>query len=488
MTSKHFQQAVTGKKRIIFFLPAQSITWLRHLSTTIELAQNSGLKLVVVDVSRFMFPSRESVLGKRFTTRIRAILNPLRVDYVRLERTREFARKSLDPNSLNIDSWLGTIFNSELLTSFFTFNSHKKKLEKRMIQLKSSLELGLEKKPGDLWVIPSGRPPVAKVIHMVALEANMDQLFVENSWRYGGSFFSPYPTNSKSGSDKAYEEWKVKDEEGASNWLDSLSDPKSGLNSFSRGYEKESDVRTNSKFIFFTSSIDEFQGLGSDWDDHPWENQYHAFCAILRFLDPTGQDSTIRVHPNLLNKSKRQIWFELAILHEIAKKFPNLRIEGPTSRANSYAMARRSQVNFVSRSTLTLELSYLQLPVVSVMPNYFTEKLGIDVFRGDAAVLKKVIKSDILSQQNRKPAAISVADFLLNRHEYWGPKTFLLDELDPRIRVGTKAFYVSRIPPEFPVSEVLRIIGRRLGGFLPDSVIPGHLRKKAANLVSNWGE
>lgn len=483
--SKHFRQAVTGKKRIIFFLPAQSITWLRHLSTTIELAKNSGIEIVVVDVSRFMFPSRESVLGKRFITEIRAILNPLRVDYVRLERTRECDKKPLDLNSLNIDSWLGTVFNSELLTSFFTFNSHKKKLEERMIQLKSSLEFGLAKKPGDLWVIPSGRPPVAKVINMVALEANIDKLFVENSWRYGGSFFSPYPTNSKSGSDKAYKKWKVEDEEGASNWLDSLSDPKSGLNSFSKDYEKESDVTTNSKFIFFTSSIDEFQGLGSDWDDHPWENQYHAFCAILRVLDPTGQDSTIRVHPNLLNKSKRQIWFELAILQEIAKKFTDLRIEGPESKANSYAMARRSLVNFVSRSTLTFELSYLQLPVVSVMPNHFTEKLGIDVLRGDATVLKKMIKSDIPSQQNRKQTAISVADFLLNRHEDWGPKTFLLDELDPIIRVGTKAFYVSRIPPEFPVSEVLRIVGRRLGGFLPDSIIPGHLRKKAANLVSN---
>lgn len=265
-----------------------------------------------------------------------------------------------------------------------------------------------------------------------------------------------------------------------------MSDPKSGLNSFSKDYEKEADVTTNSKFIFFTSSIDEFQGLGSDWDDHPWENQYHAFCTILRLLDPTGQVSTLRVHPNLLSKSKRQIWFELALLQEIAQKFPELRIVGPSSRANSYAMARGSQMNFVSRSTLTLELSYLTLPVISVMPNYFSEKLGVYVFRGDESVLRKKIKSDIPTQQNRKQMSISVADFLLNRHDDWGPNTFLLDELDPRIRVGKRVFYVSRIPPEFPISEVLRTAGRRLGRFLPNSSIPLHLRKKAASLACDW--
>lgn len=114
---------------------------------------------------------------------------------------------------------------------------------------------------------------------------------------------------------------------------------------------------------FFTSSQDEFQFLGPEWQLHSWVDQMSAFDQVLTRLEESGYDAYLRVHPNLATKADECFRRERAGIRALAAAHPRLTVIWHDDQANSYALLAASDAVVVWDSTIGLEASARGLPV-----------------------------------------------------------------------------------------------------------------------------
>ncbi len=176
----------------------------------------------------------------------------------------------------------------------------------------------------------------------------------------------------------------------AEHWVRARSRASSGANPFSRFFSdslpelKESGQKTA---VFFSSSRDELEGLGHQWGNFSWGGQYESFNVIGKHLLARGYKCVLRLHPNLLTKSSLDMSEEI---EEIVKlKSLGFEIIGPKSPANSYLLAKSSDLVVVSRSTIGLESLTLGLPVI-VSSNSYYDQLDVLLRVEDEADLSRV--------------------------------------------------------------------------------------------------
>jgi hypothetical protein len=114
---------------------------------------------------------------------------------------------------------------------------------------------------------------------------------------------------------------------------------------------------------FFTSSQDEFQFQGPEWQVHEWADQFEAFDAILTRFEQRGFRSFLRVHPNLATRAHDTFRRELDGIRHLKRAHPGLEIIWHDSPANSYALLEASTVVVTFASTIGVEASALGIPV-----------------------------------------------------------------------------------------------------------------------------
>lgn len=168
---------------------------------------------------------------------------------------------------------------------------------------------------------------------------------------------------------------------------------------------------------FFTSSSDEIVGMGSAWHGSCWIDQYHAFDEVLSALERRGESNfTLRVHPNLRNKSTSHVLNEIHRIKWLSRRHPTLQIIGPMSNANSYKLMSEARRVVVHNSIISVEASGMGVPVWGVSPSkydlsvdmrhlYSPEHLGgdsLDVFEVDKMRTYEFVESMIAAANRMK--------------------------------------------------------------------------------------
>ncbi len=122
---------------------------------------------------------------------------------------------------------------------------------------------------------------------------------------------------------------------------------------------------------FFTSSQDEFQFLGPEWQLHDWVDQFTAFDSVLSRFEAEGFSAYLRVHPNLATKAQECFVRERAGIRWLADRHPQLVVIWHDDAANSYSLLDTSDAVVVWDSTVGLEASARGLPVWTTATSRF---------------------------------------------------------------------------------------------------------------------
>jgi len=114
-------------------------------------------------------------------------------------------------------------------------------------------------------------------------------------------------------------------------------------------------------FVYFSSSDDEYIGLGKDWEKNLG---YQIQCVekLQEIFDKQKKfELIIRLHPNLRNKSKEQklAWGNLT-------NSTNSRIIGPNTKISSYDLLTRAEGIITFGSTIGLESAYAEKPSLTL--------------------------------------------------------------------------------------------------------------------------
>ena len=457
-----------SKPAKVFFLPAQSITWLRHLATWLAIEKASDGDLVVVDISNLMLPTRSQLFSKLpglgFEARLRRALEDSGARYIAPMRVSSLSRGSSP--ELDYRSWLGTLYRTEDPESAFTYRKNVVRLSRRLASAGPKFSLLLRELTPKEVVVPSGRTPASKLLASISEQSGASIRFVENSWRYGGSFFSEFPTNAKHESDVQFFAFNSRSRVQGESYLADRTQ-KTGSNPFSRDFDSSNQV-PDFQYVFFTSSVDEFSDLGQEWDNHDWKDQYDAFETILESIGSDGSKAAIRVHPNLANKALRQKMKECKRLSAIKGRFPKITIYSHISHVNSYHLARNSKISVVSRSTLSMELTALGVRVVTVFPNYFSEKLNLPAVYSPKSLSEFDFDSITVPDTDE---AKRLAEYLMVRSVVWGKDSYVLDNLDPTLPGALRRFRFSYLPSDWTPAEILRYLGFKLGRLVEPLVL-----------------
>jgi uncharacterized protein YlxP (DUF503 family) len=151
----------------------------------------------------------------------------------------------------------------------------------------------------------------------------------------------------------------------AQSWLEERRTPLGRGNQFNENWNRSFDSIPYSKkefIVLFTSSLDEFAELGTEWKEAKWKNQWEAFEYLIPILYEYGFEVFIRVHPNLRNKNKIERRIVRSILKDLQRKFSYLEVAGPSSMVDSYSLVENSLAVIVWNSTIGLESSLMGTP------------------------------------------------------------------------------------------------------------------------------
>ena len=116
--------------------------------------------------------------------------------------------------------------------------------------------------------------------------------------------------------------------------------------------------------ILFNSSNDEFVSLGPLWNDSAWKSQWEAFSIVAERLLNLGYEIVVRLHPNGLNKSRREKKREKEQIKSFKNLFPGVKVYDPGEQINSYFLIQQADLVVVWNSTIGLEASHMGKSVV----------------------------------------------------------------------------------------------------------------------------
>jgi hypothetical protein len=134
---------------------------------------------------------------------------------------------------------------------------------------------------------------------------------------------------------------------------------------FQSGWSKTWPINLDDKeknlISIFPTSDDEFFGISQDWDLPGNATQRDWVLDFAVKATSAGNSVVIRLHPNLLTKSKRLIksWSSL-------EKIPGVHLIMPESPVDSYRLIKTSDLVVTCGSTIAMEAGYLGAPVLSI--------------------------------------------------------------------------------------------------------------------------
>lgn len=226
--------------------------------------------------------------------------------------------------------------------------------------------------PNEL-LIPNGRTSRQKVARICAEELGISTKFYENGRARKNSYYlgktqphdrissqtEVFPLTANMSSQEISEV--------AHEWLDQRMDSQSETNSFSKGWTSDesraTDLGKEPRAVFFTSSADEFLAFGPMWNIDSWSSQFEAFDLLMEKLATMGCGLILRVHPNLVGKSRRYFKATVREIRSLQNKHPSLTVFWHNSTVNSYDLVKSADYVFAERSTIGLEANLLGKPV-----------------------------------------------------------------------------------------------------------------------------
>lgn len=151
-------------------------------------------------------------------------------------------------------------------------------------------------------------------------------------------------------------------------------------------------IESQKKIIsFFSSSEDEYFGVGDivKWDR--WPNQMAALKSVINCIcDDQDIHLIIRLHPNVadMNKIDQGLWLNLNLPQ-------NASIIEPTSKVDSYGVMEASDLIITAGSTMGIEAVYWGKPSICLGPSLY-EDLDAVFLPKNEEELKKLIYTENL--------------------------------------------------------------------------------------------
>jgi hypothetical protein len=261
----------------------------------------------------------------------------------------------------------------------------------------------LKENRSDRILIPNGRVAHQRLALLAALDAGIQAEYYETGRATPNSYYlGSHQVHDRIGTQRIVKAVtkNLSDEDcrkEAMQWLEKRQATDSSINPFSRGWNAsptgndQESVKPTA--VFFTSSVDEFASYGAEWQNHMWKNQFEAFQTILAKLQQGSFNCVLRVHPNLVNKSRQYVRREKLEISALKSKFPHLKVLWHTSSDNSYDLIKKADLIFVGRSTLGLEASCLGKSV------WVTTSARYD----DSADVKRLLSPDDVDSDSLVP-------------------------------------------------------------------------------------
>lgn len=321
--------------------------------------------------------------------------------------TRQASTRSLDRTSHTINLLKGepsfqTSLQSSLI-SFFSDSGPFNKVNQKIIKRKflkvasdvfqqTSEAMKSEKIISNIYV-PNGRYADQKAFLLAASYQNPNVItnFYEKGFTDGKYFLGPYSLHDRK---KVQEILKL--QEFSENMIEANSwfvqrQTNSARNEFIYSWEDNAKsitklITSSKKAVLFNSSNDELASLGVDWNDSEWNSQWEAFEKISKYLISKDYDLVLRLHPNGINKSRREKRRESIELSKFRKMIPSIKIHKPDSKVSSYDLINSSNLVVVWNSTVGLEACKMGKPVVNLNAAEWDDFIPVLSIKSESAI------------------------------------------------------------------------------------------------------
>lgn len=394
------------------FITWVSSEWSGIINRILDEVRDCGHELVVVDATKLSYP-RVSVNLARLLRKTQGQMIRPKLGSLRMAKGPQIPG---DTES----RWLSESVRSELRTKYRGKLPKAlgllEDIEARIVKRKAwRLFLECSRAQSDrreVWIYPNGRYSFQRAILEAALGRGFPTLCYERSRFSGKAYLRPYRVHDRERLQLDVKRFggKVNREtvREVSRWVEQRADPKSGVNPFATRFAQQSEDVSHEvgrKAVFFSSSRDELEGLGSQWTHFDWSDQYEAFRSVGRELMRLGYICVLRLHPNLANKSARDVSEEIAEVLRL--RDAGFEIIGPHASTNSYDLVKSADVVVVSRSTIGIESLSSGVPLVVTSNSFYDELPGLLLVSEESNVSRiedylRTFDSDLAASSGRR--------------------------------------------------------------------------------------
>lgn len=226
-----------------------------------------------------------------------------------------------------------------------------------------------------LAYVPNGRFPHQKMAYLAAKDAGLNILHFEKGESANATYLQNHAPQNRLATQGAVDPLlaslsPAEVDRIAEEWLGRRAPSAESSNEFAALWAaglpenlRHLDSAEHKVAGFFTSSQDEFQFLGPEWQLHEWTDQFEAFHQVMLRLEEQGFTCYLRVHPNLATKAQDCFVRERAGIRWLAEQHPDLIVIWHDDVANTYSLLDVTDAVVVWDSTVGLEASARGLPV-----------------------------------------------------------------------------------------------------------------------------
>jgi hypothetical protein len=150
-------------------------------------------------------------------------------------------------------------------------------------------------------------------------------------------------------------------------------------------------------YIFFHSSEDEL--ITTDLISTIWGHQHNALAMLVEAMGMIGNyDLVIRMHPNLLHKSRREIQFWKKIGFELSTDMPWIHFVPSESEISSYALIKEAEGVITVGSTIGVEAAFMNKKSI-LLGRAFHEQMNITRNPANIEELVRMIERPLSSAE-----------------------------------------------------------------------------------------
>ena len=441
MGPPELEEQVSAQNRTIVIVAGYDPGYLRILEHQVRTELSDGQLPLVADITGLSAAPVDSfdrgiltLFGLAYPGRdLRARVENLGGEYLRLTPGTDSMASM--PLAADLEATLAIAVESALISYFRTDRPNRSKrlvsriaggleAEGRMVFRAVSNLLATYPETNKI-IVPNGRYPGQKMATLAAERAKVPTFHFEKGETPNGTYLQDYAPQNRLKSQGSVDTVLagVSDsevDEIAQTWLSRRAPAKDSRNEFSALWkqglppEVSSRLESGARVVgFFTSSQDEFQFLGPEWQLHDWTDQFEAFDAVLTEVEKAGLVTYLRVHPNLATKAQDCFVRERAGIRELAARHPELMVIWHDESVSTYSLLDATDAVVVWDSTVGLEASARGLPVWTMATSRYglvadvkerlsreqVDELGIDFWDVDAHAANRFIAYLVLRDQ-----------------------------------------------------------------------------------------